>query len=220
MSLTINNKLAGFALAASCALASAGVVSSSVLDDFDTDPNTGFGGPRSININMIDNPFNQPASFGVDTAFDIGSDQGAIVFNSGIGVKQGAFLLYNNNDGGLNLTGGDMGLSGFSIDFLEVDQNFILRFELGDGAGGSASYEAVVFAGMNQTISVLMGDFQFSPGFDMNDIDSIALDFNNGDSSTPSLDFIATEFRMNVVPTPGALALLGLGGLAASRRRR
>ncbi len=220
MTFTPICKLTAIALAASCGLASAGVVSSSVLDDFDTDPNTGLAGPRTININMIDNPFNQPASFGVDTAFDIGTDQGALVFNSGIGVKQGASIVYNNSDAGLGFNGNAMGLAGFCIDFLEVDQNFILRFELGDGAGGLASYEAVVFAGINQTIEVSFGDFQASPGFDMNDIDSIALGFNNGDNSTASLDFIASEFRMSVVPTPGALALLGLGGLAASRRRR
>ena len=39
------------------------------------------------------------------------------------------------------------------------------------------------------------------------------------DGNTASLDFILTEFRANI-PSPASVAMLGLGGMIATRRRR
>lgn len=44
--------------------------------------------------------------------------------------------------------------------------------------------------------------------------------FNPSDLYTPGSAFAGIDMRVWVVPTPGALALLGLGGLMAGRRRR
>lgn len=213
-----------FVLAAVCGLAQGGI-STVILDDFDSDPNDDLGGPGTYNSVIFSNPFNQSSSFTLDTAFNSGSDTGAIFFNSGIGVEQGASIVYDNSGSGLNLDAGGLGLVGFELDFLDVDLGFMMSIELGNngdgpsGMAGVASLEVFVPAGMNQTASWSLNDFIISPGFDVNDVDSVTLNFNLDSDPTASLDFAATEFRA-VVPAPGAIALLGLGGLVVSRRRR
>lgn len=217
--------LALSAVLCAAGMAQGGVASSIVLDDFDSDPNTGAGGPGVYSTTIFDNPFNQGASFTLDTALSSGSDTGAVIFNSGIGVKQGASILYDNSGAGLNLDLGALGAMGFEMDFLSVDQGFVARIELGNngdgpsGMAGVASLDVFVPAGVDQTAFWSLGDFIVSPNFDIADVDSISVSFNIEDNATASLDFIASEFRM-VVPTPGAIALLGMGGLVAGRRRR
>lgn len=212
-------------IAGACTLAQGGVVSSIVLDNFDSDPNTGAGGPGTYSTQIFDNPFSQSASFTLNTAFNDGTNQGVLIFDSGIGVKQGASILYNNSGTGLNLNAAAMGATGFEFSFLQVDQSFMMRFEMsnnGDGPSGMAgvaSYDVLVNAGMGQTISAAFGDFIISPGFDINDVDDIKLSFNLEGNATASLDFVASQFSLTV-PAPGSLALLGLGSLAAVRRRR
>jgi hypothetical protein len=55
------------------------------------------------------------------------------------------------------------------------------------------------------------------PGFDMSSVTGMSVRFTGisaGESAT------VTNFTYTLVPTPGAAALLGLGGLLAARRRR
>lgn len=225
MNLNRRNLTGGvFALAAVCGLAQGGI-STLILDDFDSDPNDDLGGPGTYDSVIFNNPFDQSSSFTLDTAFNIGGDAGAIFFNSGIGVEQGASIVYDNGGSGLNLDAGGLGLVGFEMDFLNVDLGFMMSIELGNngdgpsGMAGVASLEVFVPSGMNQTASWSLNDFIISPGFDVNDVDTVTLNFNLESDPTASLDFAATEFRA-VVPAPGAMALLGLGGLVVSRRRR
>jgi len=203
----------------------AGIASTVVLDDFESDPNTGLAGAGVFSSEIFNNPFNQGSSFTLDTLFDSGSDVGAVIFNSGIGVEQGASISYDNDGSGLSMDFASMGVLGFEMDFLDVDQGFMMEVGLGNngdgpsGFGGVAMLAVFVPAGMNQTANWTLNDFIISPGFDIQDVDSITVSFNLRDNPTASLDFIASEFRL-VVPTPGSLALLGIGGLTASRRRR
>lgn len=205
--------------------ASAGIASSIVLDDFSSDPNADFAGPGVYSSVIYSNPFNQGSSFTLDTLFNSGADTGAVFFNSGIGVQQGASIEYSNNGAGLNIDAGAMGVLGFEMDFLAADLGFYVNIELGNNGDGPSGLAGVAFlsvfvpAGSSLTATWSLGDFIISPNFDMNDIDTIRVDFNPQDS-TASLDFVATEFRMNLVPTPGTAAILGLGGLVMIRRRR
>lgn len=214
------------AVSSLCTVASAGVVSSIVLDDFSTDPNTEFGGVGIYSSVIYANPFNQSSSFTLDTLFNSGADTGAVFFNSGIGVKQGASIEYSNNGAGLNLNAGATGVLGFEMDFLASDQGFTVNIELGNngdgpsGLGGVASWSVYVPAGSSLTAAWSLADFIISPNFDVNDIDTIYVTFNTQDNPTASLDFVATEFRMNVVPAPSAAALFGVGGLVLMGRRR
>ena len=221
----ISNMMGVLALVGITGAAHAGIASTLILDDFDSDPNDDAGGPGVYSTTIYNNPFNQGADFTLDTALSSGSDVGAVIFNSGIGVEQGASIVYDNGGAGLNLDAAALGLTGFELDFLDVDQGFTVNIDLannGDGPSGMAGVATLsvyVPAGMNQTAYWSLGDFIISPGFDIQDVDTVTLSFNTEDNPTASLDFIATEFRA-VVPTPGSLALFGMGGLIAARRRR
>ncbi len=188
-----------------------------ILDDFDADPNDDAGGPRVLSTTITDNPFGQPSNFEVDTALMIGSDVGAAIFNSGIGVEQEARINWDNNGAGLSLDAAALGLIGFELDFAAIDLDFNYLFRMFDGSGEVVGGTGSFAAGGSRTETIALSDFDLT-GFDASDVDRVEIAFNvRGD--TASLDFILPEVRA-VVPAPGALALLGLGGLAAIRRRR
>jgi hypothetical protein len=213
-----------FTLIAVTGAAQAGIASSIVLDDFDSDPNTGAGGVGDYSTIIFNNPFNQGASFSLETGLNIGSDNGAVVFNSGIGVEQSGMISYSNSGAGLNLDAIALGIQGFEIDFAMVDLDFSAEIELFtfDDMGnriGSASQLMLISAGGDLTASWNLGDFSIADMFDAGDVDEVRLTFNIQNFPTASLDFIATEFRA-IVPSPGAAALLGLGGMVMTRRKR
>lgn len=189
-----------------------------ILDDFDSEPNDDAGGPRAVSLMEIANPFGQIGNFEVDTMLDIGSDEGAAVFNSGIGVQQQGDILWDNDGAGLSLDAVALGLIGFELDFALIDLDFSYEIALTDGAGDSIGASGTWLAGGERTESITLGDFTESALFDATDVDAVSISFNiEGD--TASLDFILTEFRA-VVPTPGSFLMLGLGGLLCVRRRR
>lgn len=190
-----------------------------VLDDFASDPNGLPGGPRSVSSNVLANPFNQGSSFDIDTGFSFNAINGAAIFNSGSGVEQEAEILWNNDGAGLNLDALALGIVGFELDFLFVDQDFTMEITLGTDGGGSVVASYLVAAGGDRTESVSLADFSFDAGFDATDVDSVRIGFNSEGTTVASLDFITTEFRA-VVPAPGAATVLALGGLLAARRRR
>lgn len=196
----------------------AGINPTIVLDDFASEPNTQAGGPRSVSSNVFDNPFGQPADFLVDTGFSFDGINGAAIFNSGIGVRQEGRILWDNNGAGLGLNAAALGLLGFELDFLMIDQDFTYIIEV-SSANGALSRFGSFSAGGSRTESLALGDFDVFGDFDATAVDSVLIIFNVSDEATASLDFIVTEFRA-VVPTPGSIAMLGLGGLLAARRRR
>lgn len=189
-----------------------------VLDNFAADPNDQAGGPRTVSAMIFDNPFGQAADFTVDTGFSFNGINGAAIFNSGVGVKQEGTILWDNNGAGLGLDAAALGVIGFELDFLLVDLDFSFLVEL-SSADGSASLTGIIGAGGARTESLMLGDFDAFGSFDPTAVDSVRIIFNLSDDATGSLDFILTEFRA-VIPAPGAVALLGMGGLLASRRRR
>jgi hypothetical protein len=199
--------------------ATAGTPLTIVLDGFDADPNDDAGGPRVVSSINVANPFGQSSDFFVDPAFTSGSVTGAAIFNSGIGVQQEGRIDWDNSGAGLNLDAAALGIVGFELDFLLVDQDFSIEVVLGTIDGGTASVNASILAGGTRTEFISLGDFTIGAGFDATDVDSVRITFNNRAESVASLDFVVTEFRA-VVPAPGAMALLGLGGLMAVRRRR
>jgi hypothetical protein len=198
-------------------IANAGVI---ILDDFDADPNDDAGGPRTISSMVLANPFSQPFNAAVDTGVNLPSgDTGAFVFNAGIGVNAKSTIRWDNNGAGLNLDLVALGVTALELDFEMVDLPFTISFFSDSGNGGTATFSSGVIASLTpQTVSIGIGSLILAGGFDATDVDAVEITFNSGANSTASLDFILTEFR--AVPTPGSLALLGLGGLAVARRRR
>lgn len=207
-----------FLIAAGLTSAATAGTSTLILDDFDADPNDDAGGPRTVTSTIVDNPFSQPATFNVDSGFSFDGDDGALIFNSGIGVQQEGSIVWDNAGAGLDLDAAALGLVGFEIDFLLIDQSFDMVVELGTNGGGVATYAVTVNPADAGVLSFSLADFSADAGFDTADLDSIQIVFN-AEGGTASLDFIATEFRA-VVPAPGALVMLGLGGLVARGRRR
>ncbi len=222
MNMHRNATRLGFVLSATLltGTASAGIV----IDDFDSDPNDDFFGDRTFDSYIVNNPFAQSGDSYIDTAFSTGDDDGALFFNAGVGVQQVANLEYDLDNGPVDLlTGGN---STIEFDFLEVDQDFLIRIVMHDSFGGKAVTDALaVTAGSNQIVSVNIEDeFDFF-SLDLSSIDQVEFVFNTQYQSdtgefvnTASLDFALSEIR--VVPTPGALALLSLGALVGTRRQR
>ena len=211
------------AIAISAGMAQAGIASI-VLDDFDSDPNTNAGGVGDYSSIVFNNPFNQGSSFTLETVVDTGSDIGAVVFNSGIGVEYGASISYSNSGAGLDFDGAASGVQSFELDFAMVDQGFeasivLTTFDDMGNAVGDARLAVSIAAGTSITASWNLASFTTSGAFDASNIDDVTLSFNPEDNVTASLDFIATEFRA-MVPSPGPLALLGLGGMLIARRGR
>lgn len=195
-----------------------------ILDDFDADPNDDAGGVRDVFFSTYDDPFNQGGTFNIDTASSFGSDVGAAILNSGAGAEQQVVLTYDDNGGGLNINSTSLGWVGFEFDFAFVDQDFeaVIRLNTFAGSGTTLAQEAFQISANtgDQTVSVLFADFDtVGNAFDFSDVDSITVTLNPNRSGTPALNFILTEFRATV-PTPGSVAMLGLGGLVAMRRRR
>ncbi|MFG0298840.1 MAG: PEP-CTERM sorting domain-containing protein [Phycisphaerales bacterium JB047] len=192
-----------------------------MLDDFDSDPNDGLFGARNFSSFIADDPFNQGGSTVIDTAFSYGSDTGAMIMNSGIGVQQEAELAYQLNSGPVDLA--DTGVLAF--DFFAVDQDFSIRIVMIGGDGGKAVIDQLhVGAGGPQTVEFdILNDSDFV-NMDISQIIDVRINFNTsfrvGDDyeHVPSLDFVLGSIR--AVPAPSNMALLGLGGLAATRRRR
>jgi len=193
-----------------------------VLDDFDSDPNDEAGGVREITSTVNFNPYGQTSTFDLLTGFSLDDIAGAVVFNSGIGVEHTGMINWDNNGAGLNLDAAGLGVVGFELDFLQIDQMFevSILLETFDTTGSSASLTRKIGPALAPTTFAFdMGDFSTVGSFDLSDVDSVTITFNSESVNTPSLDFILTEFRATV-PSPASVALLGLGGLVAVRRRR
>lgn len=207
----------------SAGIANAGVTL--VLDDYDSDPNGDALGAGTLSSIVFNNPFSQGSDFTLDTMLNTGMDVGALVFNSGIGVEQGGSISYNSNGAGLNYNGVANGTQAFELDFAMVDQAFqanivMTTYDDMGNAVGDARWAILVNAGTNITATWSFADFIIINGdFDAANIDDITLNLNLEEGATASLDFVATEFRA-VVPAPGAVVLLSLGGLLISRRER
>ncbi|HCT44646.1 MAG TPA: hypothetical protein DF699_05490 [Phycisphaerales bacterium] len=184
-----------------------------MLDDFDADPNDDLFGARDFGSSISDDPFLQGGDTTINTVFSYGDDAGALIMNSGIGAVQTAWLNYGFNSGPVDLS--DNGVMAF--DFLAVDQDFTIRIVMIGGDGGKAVINQLqVGAGGPQTVEWdILNDSDFA---DMDLAEVVDLRISINFDHVHSLDFVLGSIR--AVPAPSSMALLGLGGLAATRRRR
>lgn len=217
-----NIYMSAIGLMTSAGISNAGV--SLMLDNYDSVPNGNMLGVGSLSSIVFSNPYDQGSDFTLDTTLSSGSDVGALVFNSGIGVGQLGTMNYSQDGTGLDFDAAGQGVQGFEIDFAAVDLNFVSEITLFtyDAMGteiGNARLSVLVNAGFNMTASWSLADFMVSGDFDASNIDEVQVEFNIRNNPTASLDFIATEFRA-VVPSNGPLALLGLGAFMIVRRSR
>lgn len=194
-----------------------------ILDDFDNEPNDDAGGPRELFTTVLDDgDFGGLQRFDVVTDSMFDGDEGSLVFETGTGVEMQSTIRWDNADAGLGLDAAALGLLGFELDFAVIDQDFDLELTLEDGNGLTTSIIRTVLAHNSsdpiRIESFGIGEFDLT-GFDATNVASVEFTFNRRSGVVDGLDFAALEFRA-VVPTPGSIALLGLGGLLAARRRR
>lgn len=162
-----------------------------------------------------------------DIANPIGSRSNAAIYNSSLShnhgsgarsvleLSYGPALGFDATNGffSLEFVSGDLDSSNDSFD-RPVD--LTLSLTSGDGASHS---ETVQLLANGQTKFFVSSDFGAS-GVDLLDIDRIDLTFDVGPFT--STDYTVSDFRFTTgpVPAPATAGLLGLGGLAAARRRR
>ena len=235
----MRHQLFGAAIAmAACGAASAGVIT---IDDFTSgsfgasitsgnvvlqQSGTMLGGQRDIGLEVLSNPFSQFLDAGV------GPNGLGLTFSAGIGLEGQLALDYDGSTdvetGNLPFVAGEglnldlTGLTSIDFSFLAADLDFEILVVLQTLEGGMVMDTDQVDAdvdggGMGPfTVSVMLSDF----AIDLSDVDRIGILFNfeGDDGPTGSLDFILSD--ITIVPAPGAIALLGLAGLAGTRRRR
>ena len=221
-------------LAAAASTASAGV-----LIDFDTD---GFGNPLVAGTGFTGNeylalglqisamsPNNSPLNlFDTDLRPSTGGDpdlQTGMEFNTpslgNVLIAQDPGTPISNPDDdedGVGFVfdftpGNPFGVDVFTVSMLDIEENNVpnftaVRTDNGQTVSISASMVTLVNPGFPGDNS--LRDYTFDLGFA---VDQFTIEIPNASGALASLEFTA-------VPTPGAAALLGLGGLAVARRRR
>lgn len=219
MKLKTGTALIAMMLAAG--IAQAGGASSIVWDDFDTDPNTLLGGAATHNQTVISDPFSAGGVFSLQTGLvGLDGDIGGMLFTSGPSAVIQGLSAYGDLGGPAIWDMSALNASGFEFDFLTADHAFDVEIELSSGVSDNASGTLHVEEGFDQTLSFSFADLSASGAFDLSAVSSVSFRFNAFPDTAIALDFVTTEVRLSTVPTPGSLAMLGLGGLVATRRRR
>lgn len=113
---------------------------------------------------------------------------------------QGSAGIGNDTAFSPNFAGGDGATSVVNGTFFSETDGGYFDQNPGSVSGGVGSIDIAQFT--------LSGDFTFSGVV------------NWRDQSLPGGEFFSDQFSVTTVPAPGALALLGLAGLAVGRRRR
>ncbi len=234
----MHHHITGAAIAIALAgSASAGVV---VVDDFTSgsfaasitsgdlvlqQSGTMVGGQRDVGLEVLSNPFSQFLDVG------LGDEGLGLTFSSGIGLAGQLGLDYDGStdveDGSLPFEVGEgldldiSGLDTIDFSFLSADLDFEISVVLQQVEGGSvinssSAALAVPASGSNFVASLALSEFSI----DLTDVDRIGIlfNFNEAGDPTQSLDFLLEG--ISIVPAPGAIALLGLAGIAGTRRRR
>jgi MYXO-CTERM domain-containing protein len=162
-------------------------------------------------------------------------------------VEGGSFTVtvFGDADTGSHLLGGAFGLSSDSalIDSMSWTNAAWSAFNTDGGYAGNGNYNEVIFGQLvipgifppapGSELGSAIGSFQVNLAGSGTGIIDFQLVASAGDFSLQSVDSVSGALaddsqgqlslgsaRVTVTPAPSALALLGLGGLAAGRRRR
>ncbi len=163
-------------------------------------------------------------------------------------AEGGSFTLsvFGDADVGTHLLGGAFSLTSGSglVDSMAWSNAAWSSFNTDNGYAGNGNYNQVIFGQLaipgifppapNSEVGSLIGSFQVNlaaAGTGLIDFQLVAgtpfslqtIDINSGDlpkDTDPGATIELGSTRVSVVPAPSALALLGLGGIAAGRRRR
>ena len=150
-----------------------------------------------------------------DVSVTVAAGAGILDFASTAGAVGNLELFYDGGDGDLDVS--LQGESSIMIDFSLFDYPDAAAMPttvtLSDGSN-IAELTINLNAAGAQTVAFDFANFSNIENIDMTSINSIGFAFEGS---------LATDFRISniyTVPAPGAMALLGLAGLAGTRRRR
>jgi MYXO-CTERM domain-containing protein len=162
-------------------------------------------------------------------------------------VEGGSFTVtvFGDSDAGTHLLGGAFGLSSDSalIDSMSWTNAAWSAFNTDGGYAGNGNYNEVIFGQLvipgifppapGSENGAAIGSFQVNLAGSGTGVIDFQLVASAGDFSLQTVDSVSGALaddsagqlslgsaRVTVTPAPSALALLGLGGLAAGRRRR
>ena len=177
----------------------------------------------------------------IDNFATVFGGAGTITTQSGAGilgtreVNNPSFgLLLSFDNPGMNWNGSAYNYQTVEYsDFGSLDFTNVALTMTGSGsATGDAFLAVTIFDGnLRQGVwnvafgsSITMSTSSFSlvsdPAFNVADIKSILLQTGYSGSSAGTVNYTMTNFSYSAVPAPGAIALLGVAGLAGGRRRR
>ena len=145
----------------------------------------------------------------------VAAGAGVLDFASTVGAAGNLSLIYDAGTGdlGMNMSNETDILIDFSLFDYPDGQALDTTITLWDGTESADLTIALEAAGA-QTVAFSLADFNNIGSLDLSSINSIEVLFEGS---------LATDFRVTqiyTIPAPGALALLGVAGLAGSRRRR
>ncbi|MBO6739370.1 MAG: PEP-CTERM sorting domain-containing protein [Phycisphaerales bacterium] len=162
-------------------------------------------------------------------------------------AEGGTFTLsvYGDSDQGSHLLGGEFSMSSGSalVDSMAWSNAAWSAFNTDNGYAGNGDYNSVIFGQLvipgifppapGSENGALIGTFQVNLAAAGTGVIDFQLNAGAGDFTLQTVDSVTGDLyddrngqlslgstRVTVTPAPSALALLGLGGIAAGRRRR
>jgi hypothetical protein len=176
-----------------------------VVDPF-TDAQTAVGFSSAQFIDITGGLFEQR------TLSKVGGGSGSISNASGLVnfVTNNEFrMTYRQKNGAtIDLSG----MASMSIDITAGGGAYNLRWIITDANGKAKEMENIPVTSGTKVFSATSTDAGFNWGI----VEMMELTFDQGANSTGQL----SNFNYTAVPAPGAIALLGVAGLAGARRRR
>ena len=187
-----------------------------VLDPFTTAQTSGGAGaswlsiPSSLFAQRQVQRFNNATATLGSGAWTMGANQFSSPTQNG-----SSYLNYRQDSVGSTI---DLsGIASMSFD-INVTGSVILNWYLEDANGNNLiQLGALVSVSGTGTQTLDFSTATMDPGFDLSAVTGMSVRFTGisaGESAT------VTNFTYTLVPTPGAAAVFGLGGLMAARRRR
>lgn len=176
------------------------------LDANNVDPDL-FGNERLFTVDI-------DAASGSTAAISILGVGGVLALDSGVlaGPGDAEFGAFYDDFSDVDVTDGGVN-DAFSISILFMDGSFDFTLTLDDGTNSGTSTVSANSSGLHL---IDLNDAAYA-SVDLTSIDSINFEATNTEQAA---DVAIDRIAFTVVPEPGSMALLGLGGLLIARRRR
>ena len=208
------------AIGALALAAIAGSANAGIVDSFTTAGNSsgnGFGAPW---VNIPGSLFNQRQvarfnSAGTGTASVASGAWNAFLpqYNT-TGSPSSSVLTYRQDSSFSTI---DLsGIASMSFD-IAVTGSVTLSWFIGDPNGFIIDFPGAVISAGSSTQTLNFSTANIDPGFDLSAVERMQIRIS---AASANSSISVTNFTYTLVPTPGAVAVLGLGGLLAARRRR